>query len=122
MNQHPAFGSRQLGALFASAPMTCIDVGSRGGPKPDLEPIAFAVDWVGFEPDEGECARLNRLPARPWRSMRHLPIGLAGAQGQRKLLVTRMRGASSALPPDLTVARRFSRGDYYEISSTTPSA
>ncbi len=57
MNQHPAFGSRQLGALFASAPMTCIDVGSRGGPKPDLEPIAFAVDWVGFEPDEGECAR-----------------------------------------------------------------
>ena len=75
---------------------------------------------VGFEPDEGECVRLNRLPASPWRSVRHLPIGLAGAQGQRKLLVTRMRGASSALPPDLTVARRFSRADYYEIDAEIP--
>jgi FkbM family methyltransferase len=108
------FGSAALAGLLAETPLTCLDVGARGGLKGDLLPIAFAVDAVGFEPDAEECARLNaRIDKGPWRSLSYLPTGLSGGAGRRTLHLTRRRGTSSALVADLAVAARYGRAEYY---------
>jgi len=118
----PAFlGSPGLGRLFAGVPMTCLDIGARGGFKDDLLPLAFAVHAVGVEPDAEECARLNAAAARdpgPWASQRYLATALAEHAGMQPLHLTRRRGTSSMLEADEAQAGRFRRGHYYAVDAT----
>jgi FkbM family methyltransferase len=114
--RRPFLGSKQLGRVLSDLPMTCLDVGARGGFTRDLLPLAWAVSAFGFEPDAEECARLNGAAAErpgPWRSLRFVPTALSGGGGTRTLYLTRQRGTSSMLKVDPSVGEKFSRGDYY---------
>ena len=69
------FGSASFARALAERPFVALDIGARRGFVADLLPIAAAVDAIGFEPDEGECDRLNRETRRakgPWRSLRFI--------------------------------------------------
>ena len=55
------FGSTELGAILKEVgPIGCLDIGARGGVVEDISPLGEAAFVYGFEPDDEECARLNR--------------------------------------------------------------
>jgi FkbM family methyltransferase len=118
----PAFlGSTDLYRILADLPMTCLDIGARGGFTADLLPLASSVDAVGFEPDPEECERLNRFAATDtggWRSLRFIPTALGDKDGAGALHLYRQRGCSSLLQADVQLAEGFCRGDYYELEDT----
>lgn len=112
--------SEQLGRILTDlAPLTCLDVGARGGPGADLRPLAWAVDLYGFEPDEEECERLNAASDpvdRDFMSTNFLPVALGKDVGIRQLRVTKHRGTSSILPPMVAVREKFrERDDYFDV-------
>ena len=105
---------------MADLPLCCLDVGSRGGIEPDLLPAAFAVDAVGFEPDQAECDRLNQGSAAPWRSARFLPTALAGDTGTHTLHMTQDPISSSLLSPRRETGERFNQTAYCTIVGEIP--
>ena len=110
-----------LGALAARHPLTCLDVGSRGGFEADLLPVAFAVDAVGFEPDPVAFAALGSERG-PWRSLKHLPVALAGSEGERPLYIPRDPVSASLLEHDESFGRRFGKPQFFERVRTVTVA
>ncbi len=114
-----------LGRVLEDLPMTCLDVGARGGFTRDLLPIAPAVNAFGFEPDVQECERLNRAAeagGHPWRSLRFVPIALAAEQSTRQLYIYRQRGCTSLFEADTDLAALYSRDDYFQLDGTAEVA
>jgi FkbM family methyltransferase len=110
--------SRLLGELLSNlAPLGCLDIGSRGGPSADLDPLAWAVDFFCFEADPQECERLERKFASQsrYRSLRFLPEALSEHGGPRKLHLTRRRGCSTMLEPMLDIGQEFSREEFVRV-------
>ena len=115
------FGSASFGRALAERPFVALDIGARRGFIADLLPIAAAVDAIGFEPDEGECDRLNRETQRakgPWRSLRFIAAALAGEAGRRELHLTRHGGTSSMLAAIPGIGARYMRDDYFAVEQT----
>ena len=100
--------------LLDALPLTCLDVGARGGFTADLLPLSPAVRAIGFEPDEEECARLNAAGGDdgPWRSLRFIPVALGRAEETRRLNIYRKRGCSSLLTADAELAGLYGRDPY----------
>jgi FkbM family methyltransferase len=100
-------------------PLVCLDVGSRHGFERDLEPIAFAVDGIGFEPDPAEFRRLQERSAQgekgAWRSLRHLPVALSGTGGKRTLHIPTCADSASLLEHDERVGMSFDKMDMFRI-------
>lgn len=106
-------------SLVKKIGLTALDVGARGGGNEDLQGIAAAVDYVGFEPDAEECARLNAMPGSGgWASSRHLPVALAAEAGAFDLNLYSKRGCSSKLTAIKAVGEIFCHGDYYDCDTT----
>lgn len=105
-----------LDLLLSSVRIVGIDIGARGGFTNDLAPIGAAIDAIGFEPDRGECERLNAIPnsarAAGLRSLRYVPSAV-GEAGERTLNLYRARGCTSLLEGDSEFAAQFARGDYF---------
>lgn len=108
--------------LSTLEPLQCLDVGARGIPKDDLLNLAPAVELYGFEPDRGECERLNdrfaRGTASPYRKIVYFPVALGKAAEKRTLFITAHKGASSLLAPMAEIGRQFRRDDYVTVEST----
>jgi FkbM family methyltransferase len=103
-------------------PLLCLDVGSRHGFERDLEPIAFAVDGIGFEPDPVEFRRMQALHAReardgssPWRSLRHVPVALSGTGGRRTLHIPTFPDSASLLEHDASVGAAFQKMHMFRV-------
>lgn len=109
-------GPTAFGRILGRHPLTALDVGSRGGFEPDLAPIAFAVDAVGFEPEPEAYAALAKQPRGPWRSLRHLPVAVGGTDGDRTLYITRDPQSSSLLKPDAAIGAAFAKPDFCTVA------
>ncbi len=94
-----------------------VDAGARDGVHPLWRDVAPLLDVVGFEPDAGECARLNASTGR-WRSATYLPWGLGAQDGERPFHLCRARGASSLYQPNADWLRRFPDPERYEVVGT----
>jgi FkbM family methyltransferase len=108
----------RFGAIVARHPLLCLDVGSRGGFEPDLLPIAFAVDAVGFEPEAEAFALLAAAGPSPWRSLSHLPVALAGGDGERILYIPRDPQSASLLEHDASIGVAFGKTQFFERDRT----
>lgn len=62
---------------------TIVDVGARGGVSPIWAPMEPHAEFVGFDPDPAECARLQR------DGMHFVPAALDAVPGSRTLHLTR---------------------------------
>lgn len=100
-------------AALADNPILAVDIGARGGFEPDLLPLAFAVDGIGFEPEPEAFAALTG--SGPWRSLRHLPIAVSGTGGTRPLYVTRDRQSTSLLEPDPQAIAEFDKPQFVTV-------
>ena len=104
--------------LFSNAGLIAVDVGARGGFEPDLLPIAWAVDAVGFEPEPEAFSRLQQTPANPWRSLTVHPQAIAGSTGSRKLRIPSDSESASLLEHDLEIGRRFGILHQFKLART----
>lgn len=99
-------------------PLTYVDVGCRGGFQPDLLPLAFAVNAVGFEPGPDEYTRLRGQPAGPWLSSRFLPYAIAGSTGRQTLFVPADGQSASLMRHDPEIGRRFKKPQFFDVQTT----
>ncbi|MFC1641293.1 FkbM family methyltransferase [Myxococcota bacterium] len=100
-------------------PIAAADIGSRYGFDTDLEPIASAVDFVGFEPDPAEFERLERASRsfpRIWRSQRYIGSALSGTGGRRKLSIPRVAESTSLLEHDIDIGNEFGHRAMFEVA------
>ena len=117
------FARTRFRDLFEAHPLSSIDIGSRFGLEPDLEPIAFSVNAYGFEPDPVECALLQERYSKnpdPWRSVRHVPAAVSGSGGPRTLYVPEALVSASLLEHDEEVGRRFQNPDMFDRKRAIP--
>jgi FkbM family methyltransferase len=96
-----------------------LDIGARGGAHPALAEIAPLVEFVGFEPDPDEAARLNAAaPAGGFRSVRFIPSALGEHSATARLHLCRSGGASSLYEPNSAFLARFPDARRFEVVST----
>lgn len=100
--------------------MGALDIGARGGAHAPLREIAPVVNFVGFEPDAEECARLNTARPREFRSAAYLPYALGATSGASTLHLCRSGGASSVRPPNRVLLNRFPDAGRFDVIATTP--
>lgn len=97
--------------------LTVVDIGARGGLHPRWGHCTIPVQGVGFDADEGECARLNARGD----GVRYLPYALGAADGATATLrITDSPGSSSLLQPNREVLDQFIYGSKITVRSTVP--
>ena len=111
------FAATPLSQAMRDYPCTAIDVGSAGGIIADLNPIAFAVDAVGFEPNPQHFADLSTV-GHHWRSLRYLPHAIGGESGTRTLYRPGFGNSSTILPPIATVGEAFGKRQFFDVEET----
>ncbi len=94
-----------------------IDIGASGGIPAYWKPLSHLTNFIGFDPNEQECLRLNSLQSN-FLSHRFLPHAIAGEIGQALLYKTKSPYCWSLLPPNLEWLRRFSFSDLFEVEET----
>lgn len=103
-------------ALAQKIGLTALDVGARGGVNTDLGPLAAATNYVGFEPDPEECARLSRTGiGGGWKNVKFVPVALAAQPGEFALNLYSKRGCSSKYTARQDLGQLFARGDFYNL-------
>lgn len=81
-----------LDSFLQKNPIVLMDVGARGAAPPELESLRGYLHRIGFEPDPGECARLNRSDEGIF-----FPNLVAASTGRETLNLYERPGYSSVL-------------------------
>ncbi|CAO3362845.1 FkbM family methyltransferase [Azospirillum melinis] len=81
ITDHPAFQALATARVLRAAPLGLIDVGARGDVDPLFQQLASLTALLGFEPDAGEAARLQRDGAAGWAGFRIEATALAERAG-----------------------------------------
>ena len=104
--------------VMEALPLTCLDIGARGGIEAELLPLAFACDVIGFEPDDEEFRRLEYAAPGPWRSRAYVPAAVADRTGRRTLHLTTDRVSTTLLAPDPAIGARFDKPQFFAVERT----
>jgi FkbM family methyltransferase len=101
-------------AVFRAHPLVLVDVGARGGPRPNWRPAARHLRYIGFEPDRDEFARLVAGGAIT-PEHRILNIALHNRPGPVRLHVARSGGLSSIFEPNREFIDKFPDAGRFDI-------
>ena len=101
------------GRILSQHPLLCVDIGSRGGVEPELLPIAFAVDAIGFDSDPQALSEVATTTAGPWRSQRHLPWAIAATEGEQRLHIPVAHEGASLLEHDSRIGDAFDKPQFF---------
>lgn len=94
--------------------MIIVDIGARGG-QAEWQPLAPISLFVGFEPDEAECQRMNQSAP----NMRIFPVALDAASGSRPFHVAHSPYCSGFRPVQEDYYRRFAFYECHIIDQVT---
>jgi FkbM family methyltransferase len=83
-----------------------VDIGCRGNVEARWLPVAALLNYVGFDADGTEVARLERAPG-PYRCRRYFPYAVGGTEGPAVLYCTESPECSSLLRPRAAWMRRL---------------
>jgi FkbM family methyltransferase len=97
--------------LLAKSPLVVCDVGARGGAPLELEPFFAAIDYIAFDADEGECARLSKLP-HPHGTARYFPYFITDRARPVTFHLFKQPGESSEFLPDAAYAESLGGQDF----------
>lgn len=91
--------------IVKSDPIILADVGSRGEiEEPWASLSENAIRVIGFEPDESECNRLNRLHSS---NRTYLPVALWSFEGKVDVRVANVPSCSSVYPPNFELIKKY---------------
>ncbi len=85
------------------SPLVVCDVGARGGAPTELEPFFRGIEYIAFDADEGECARLAKLP-HPHATARFFPYFITDRSRPVTFRIFKQPGQSSEFVPDQAYA------------------
>lgn len=97
--------------LLAASPLVVCDVGARGGAPLELEPFFAGIDYIAFDADEAECARLSKLP-HPHGTARFFPYFITDRARPVTFHLYRQPGESSEFLPDPEYAAALGGPDF----------
>jgi len=86
-------------ALLKKSPLVVCDVGARGGAPLELEPFFEGIDYIAFDADAAECARLAKVP-HPHASARMFPYFITDRARPVTFRIFKQPGQSSEYLPD----------------------
>ncbi len=92
-------------ATHLERPLVVIDVGCRDGDAAGWTTFGSNVHVIGFEPDVGECERLQESYDGPARRT-FVPLALGGRGGEALLHLTRFPQSSSLYEPNTEAIKR----------------
>ncbi|MEK7464435.1 MAG: FkbM family methyltransferase [Patescibacteria group bacterium] len=104
--------------VFKNNPLTVVDVGARGGPEYHWVNYGDAVRFIGFEPDKGECERLNR-DLGSGSATRFYPAALYSDKGTHTFYEQVSSAAGGLCPRDPKIVNRFPTGELFKITGTS---
>jgi len=91
-----------------------LDIGSSGHPSPRWSKLAPWINLIGFDPNEEECKRLEKLDLG-YRKTEYIPVAL-GVPGERSVLqITKDPYCISLLPPNQAWLDRFAFGHHFTV-------
>jgi len=92
-----------------------IDIGARGGVQPFWFPITEYTHFIGFEPDQVECDRLNTYAA----NARFYSAALHEHNGPQKFYLARSTKCHALLPINMSYWGRFPNSVYNTVVGET---
>jgi FkbM family methyltransferase len=114
INENPRMTKYLAGetTAFADDPVVIVDVGARWGFNSEWTAFGPHLKVYCFEPDEEECARLNKGAAK---GVTYLPYALAGAVGKATFYENRVGASSGIYKTDMAYFRRLLNRDNGEV-------
>jgi FkbM family methyltransferase len=113
-----AFRREGFGPFIESLGLVMMDIGARGGLDEDFLAAAWATKAVGFEPDVGECQRLNALPAVPWRETKYLPTAISSEAGLGTLKIPHNTVGASLLRHNEAMIPMFGHPELHQVQDS----
>ncbi|MBL8994537.1 MAG: FkbM family methyltransferase [Spirochaetia bacterium] len=120
------FSGSRLFRDFQKRPWGFIDIGARGGFSEIPQPVAGITAVMGFEPDAGESARMQKELEEnsPWAQIAIHAAGLSDKEGPAKLHCFNQSTNDSLLPPNPLYTERYKMEKWkleriVEIQATT---
>jgi FkbM family methyltransferase len=98
-------------ALLEKSPLVLCDIGARGGAPLELEPFFAHIDYIAFDADEAECARLSTLP-HPHGTARFFPYFITDGARPVTFHLFKQPGESSEFLPDRAYAESLGGPDF----------
>ena len=111
---HPRFRD-----VFARDPLVLVDVGARGGLRPNWRPAEDHLRIIGFEPEAEEFARLDAQARASGGRTRVFHAALHEAPGTLRLYIARDRGLTSIFEPNRPFLDSFPEADRFDTVATT---
>lgn len=106
LNSSPALIQHLVDSrVFASIPLTVIDIGARGGFEKHWSVFGDQVKLIGFEADAEECKKLNQQVSGSQN--RFFPYALHRDKGKRPFYVTAYPPSSGFYHADMSFMKRF---------------
>ncbi len=106
--------------MFNTTNITVLDIGARAAKVGNWAVFGQGLRYLGFEPDEKECTRLNEEVAQKkvsWEE-RYFPLALGKNNEKRIFYNTEKPQCSSLLEPNPAPLEGFSVVDYLTIKNT----
>ncbi len=109
------YESHLFRGIIEKEPLVLVDAGARGGIAQKWEPLTGVMKVIGFEPDENECTRLNKVSAS---NQHYLPLALCNRKGTIHLNLTRNPACCSIFEPNYPLINRLLASEDYEMLGT----
>ena len=108
------FVDSRFDATYQQDPLTLVDVGARGGLKPNWSHAQRHLRIIGLEPDQTEYQRLVEHANRDPNAPTFLGAAAHNRRGPVRLYVARDRGLSSVFPPDRDFLNAFPEAERFD--------
>ena len=110
---HPRFRE-----IYGRDPLVLVDVGARGGLRPNWKPAEEHLRLIGFEPEAEEFARLEARSRQDGGRTRVFHAALHEAPARLTLYIARDRGLTSIFQPNRAFLDSFPESERFDTVAT----
>ena len=104
--------------IYQRDPLVLVDVGARGGLRPNWQPAVEHLQLIGFEPEAEEFARLDAKSREDGGRTRFFHAALHEAPARLTLYIARDRGLTSIFEPNRAFLDSFPDADRFDTVAT----
>lgn len=113
INEWPNFTTQLIKQkVFENDPFIIIDVGASGGVDKVWDILEGQVRFIGFEPNEEECSRLNKAADKRFT---YLPYALADVAGTKDFYIAQHEASHSIYKNNQSFWERFNDSENLKI-------